>query len=375
MRHFKILFCLVIFYLFGLVNQTHLYAQKPVVAIFANDEKAKEAGDSGEFWIVQLDEPSPNLTVKIKIEGTASDGIDYRCFSDTWKVNKRESFKILPIDDGLLEGDETVKITLIESPDYSIEEIHNSATVTIQDNSLPDVEFAAPSSGGMEANENVNIKVVLSEPYNDEIELDYSVQGVIAEQNIDFKLKSGTLVIPAGEKEAFLNLKILDDDLAEGDETVVIRLYNAKNANIETTHAHYYTIQNDDGEFTESAVYDRIYGALIGFRAGCSMGAITEFNWSMQRSESTFGLLDEFKPFVHYGDSWTHPVGATEDGGERHKLICTAIIEKQDRINYQDLKEVWLRDCEIENMRHMTQIMTECYFLLLNGECHRQIFL
>ncbi len=77
------------------------------------------------------------------------------------------------------------------------------------------------------------------------------------------------------------------------------------------------------------------------------MGAITEYNWPQDRIQEIFGFLDEFLPFKHYGDTWTHPAGATEDGGERHKLICTAIIEKQDRISYKELKDVWLRDCEI----------------------------
>ena len=355
MKHFKNIIYLIGFGLFALFFSANLYAQKPVVAILSWDEKAKEAGDPGEIWIVQLGEPTPDLTVKINIEGTASDGIDYRCFSDTWKMNKQQRFKILPIDDGIEEGDETVTVSLLESPEYTIEEIHKSATVTIQDNSLPDVEFATPSSTGEETNENVELKVTLSKAFNKEIELDYTVQGVVAEQDKDFKLNAGTLVIPAGETEASIAMKIIDDNEAEGDETVVIRLQEARNANIETRHAHYYTIINDDGVLTESIVYDRILGTLLGFRAGCSMGAVTEFNWSQQRSESTFGVLDEFKPFVHYGDSWSHPAGATEDGGERHKLICTAIIEKGDRINYQDLKDVWLRDCEIENMEHMTQ--------------------
>ena len=347
--------CLTAFCLLALLVSTNLNAQKPVVAILTWDEKAKEASDPGEIWIVQLGEPTQDLTVKIKIEGTASDGIDYRCFSDTWKLDKLERFKILPIDDGLEEGDETVIVSLLESSDYTIEDIHNSAIVTIQDNSLPDVEFAKPSSGGEEAKENADLKITLSKVYKEDVELDYTVQGVMAEQGKDFKLNAGTLVIPSGKTEASIALKIIDDNEAEGDETVVIRLHEARNANIETRHAHYYTIKNDDGDLTESVVYDKILGTLAAFRAGCSMGATTEYNWDQQRIESTFGLVDDFIPFVHYGDSWTHPAGATEDGGERHKLICTAIIEKQDRIDYQDLKDVWLRDCEIENMYHMTQ--------------------
>lgn len=355
MGFFKGMICLITFSLFAHLFRTNLYAQKPVVAIVAWDEKAKESSNPAEIRIIQVGEPTPDLTVKIKIEGTASDGLDYRCFNNTWKMNKMVKFKIHPIDDGKVEKDETVTVSLLESSDYTIEDNHKSATITIQDNSLPDIEFATPSSRGEEANENVEIKITLSKAYKEKVELDYTVQGVIAEQGKDFQLNSGTLAIPAGTTETSINMKIIDDNEAEGDETVVIRLQKARNANIETNHAHYYTISNDDGAIFKSVVYDRIFGALLGFRAGCAMGAATEYNWSQERIESIFGLVDDFKPYVHYDDSWTHPAGATEDGGERHKLMCTAIIEKQDRINYQDLKEVWLRDCEIEDMYHMTQ--------------------
>jgi len=68
---------------FALLFSINLYAQKPVVAILAWDEKAKESGDAGEIQIIQMGEPVHDLTVKIKIEGTASDGLDYRCFSNT----------------------------------------------------------------------------------------------------------------------------------------------------------------------------------------------------------------------------------------------------------------------------------------------------
>jgi hypothetical protein len=85
------------------------------------------------------------------------------------------------------------------------------------------------------------------------------------------------------------------------------------------------------------------------------MGAFTEYNYDQEYLYGIFGPVNDFYPYVHYSDTWTHPAGATEDGGERHKLICTAIIEKQDRINAGDLVKVWLRDCEIENMYHMTQ--------------------
>ena len=67
MKHFIKTFCLTAFCLLALLVSTNLNAQKPVVAILTWDEKAKEASDPGEIWIVQLGEPTQDLTVKIKI--------------------------------------------------------------------------------------------------------------------------------------------------------------------------------------------------------------------------------------------------------------------------------------------------------------------
>lgn len=344
-----------LFIFFVCMSCTEKEIVKPMVAILSSDDIAKEGADYGEFWIVQLGEPKANLEVNLKIGGTATEGIDYRSFQDRWTVGKRTTIRVLPIDDEITEGDETVQITLIGSEAYLVEKEHSSAILTIQDNFLPDVEFAASSSGGNESVSIQNIKVVLSAPSEEDVLINYAVQGVVAKQGGDFTVAEDHIRIPAGNNSGYIPIRITDDDVPEGDETVVVRLEEAVNANISTRYSHYYTIRNDDGAFTDSPVYDRILGALIGFRAGSSMGAITEYNWSMQRSQAVFGLLDTFRPYVHYGDSWSHPAGATEDGGERLKLICTAIMEKQDRINYQDLKNVWIRDCRIDKMRHMTQ--------------------
>lgn len=332
-----------------------LAAQQPEVAIVEWDLRAKEGKDHAEVRIVQIGDPVPGLVVHISIDGTAGNGIDYRAISSSWQLDKMATIGILPTQDGLLEGDETIRIELLESPGYTVEPQHRIVTVTILDEQLPDIEFVSPSSTDDESKESAALKMVLSKAHSEEIAVDYSVQGVLAENGKDFLLEPGTLVIPAGRMEASINLLVIDDAVAEDDETVVIRLGKTRNANIGTNKTHYHTIRNDDGELSRSIIYDRIYGALLGFRAGCAMGAATEYNWPQDQLAKTFGLVDEFIPYVHYGDTWSHPAGSTEDGGERHKLMCTAIIEKQDRINAEDLLAVWLRDCEIEDMYHMTQ--------------------
>ena len=55
-------------------------AQKPTVSIVVWDGKAKEGHDHGEIRIYQLGKPTASLNVKIKYQGTAREGIDYRAF-------------------------------------------------------------------------------------------------------------------------------------------------------------------------------------------------------------------------------------------------------------------------------------------------------
>ena len=332
-----------------LLSSSALLAQKPTVSIVVWDGKSKEGQDLGEIRIYQLGEPTPGLNVKIKCQGTAHEGIDYEASNNSMKVDKFRNIVIHPISDGLVEGSEDVTVKLMKSDDYEIDKQHSEALVRIFDGDIPDIEFEMPSSVNEEANEKAEVKINLSGVYDKEIELFYSVQGVLAVEGEDFQFNSNKLVIPAGKEEASIKFQVKDDAVSEDDETVVIRLIRANNANIATVESHYYTIKNDDGELIRSIIYDRIYGATLGFRAGCAMGAITEYLWPQDRVKEVFGFQNEFIPY------WMHPAGATEDGGERHKLICTAIIEKQDRISCQELKDVWLRDCEIEDMYYMTE--------------------
>jgi len=102
-----------------------------------------------------------------------------------------------------------------------------------------------------------------------------------------------------------------------------------------------------------SKLFDKIYGCLAGSRIGSAMGAPTE-GWSMERIVETHGVLTTFKPFGHYG-IWDSPPGSTEDGIERQKLMCAAIIEKQDRITAEDLVQTWIKVLDLEKMKYMTQ--------------------
>jgi ADP-ribosylglycohydrolase len=87
---------------------------------------------------------------------------------------------------------------------------------------------------------------------------------------------------------------------------------------------------------------EKFFGCIAGCHIGSAMGAPVE-GWSYERIEREHGLLDRLLPYSHYGrKDWMREPGTTEDGVERQKLLITAILEKQDRINAEDLRRAWV---------------------------------
>jgi ADP-ribosylglycohydrolase len=78
------------------------------------------------------------------------------------------------------------------------------------------------------------------------------------------------------------------------------------------------------------------------------MGAQVE-GWSYDEIEEKYGTLDKLVSYQHYRNGWDREPGTTEDGVERQKLMITAIMEKQDRVNAEDVRRIWVRDIKPES--------------------------
>jgi ADP-ribosylglycohydrolase len=87
---------------------------------------------------------------------------------------------------------------------------------------------------------------------------------------------------------------------------------------------------------------EKFFGCIAGCHIGSAMGAPVE-SWPYERIEKEYGLLDRLLSYTAYGKKdWVREPGTTEDGVERQKLMITAILEKQDRINAEDLRRAWV---------------------------------
>lgn len=112
-------------------------------------------------------------------------------------------------------------------------------------------------------------------------------------------------------------------------------------------------------------LYKKIYGCEAAAAIANSMGDISE-GMIYQQIDEKYGLLtelmaqdkserhrkQEWGPDFHY-KAHHRPAGMTEDGMERHRLLCTAIIHKGGRITIKDLARVWVRDIDPDKFGYL----------------------
>lgn len=104
-------------------------------------------------------------------------------------------------------------------------------------------------------------------------------------------------------------------------------------------------------------LYEKIYGCLAASRVGSAMGAAVE-GWHADKIQAAHGFLERLLPYRHYaerGVTWQRPPGTTEDGIERQKLMCHAIIRKGDRITVEDLARAAVELVDPDKMWYMSE--------------------
>jgi len=107
------------------------------------------------------------------------------------------------------------------------------------------VQFASASSGALEIVPSTKIPVTINDAKADKTyTVDYAVTSGSAKRGDDYKLASGKLVFTPGVTSKDINLKVIDDDINEDNETVVIELSNPTGPNVKLGQPirHTYTI-------------------------------------------------------------------------------------------------------------------------------------
>ncbi len=251
----------------------------PKVTVEASDAAAEESGDPGEFTIRRTGPTSQPLVVRYQFRGSATHQADFVASGDRVTLPAGQSsivVPIAPIDDSLREDDEEVALVLTPDPAYALG-VPSGAAVTIVDNndSEPAVGFALLSSSALESRTEPELSVRISgnpdEGDENAVTVAWEAIGGSATRGTDYVLTNGTLTFAWADPEsdtplinriAFIPLQLLNDSLAEPDETVLIRLRIAAtelpaedpeqpptlvtNGVLDVYSAHTFTILDDD---------------------------------------------------------------------------------------------------------------------------------
>jgi parallel beta-helix repeat protein len=203
----------------------------PTVSVVATDASASETGrDPGTFTISRTGNTSGPLTVRCTVGGTATSGSDYAPLPGNIVIpagNSSAVITVSPVNDSLVEGSETVVLTLAADPAYAIGS-PNSATVTIADDdqapTLPTVSVAATDASASETGPNPGtFTISRTGSTSSALTVRYAVGGS-ASNGEDYTTLSGSVVIAAGQATATVTVQPINDDLTEGTEQVILSL-------------------------------------------------------------------------------------------------------------------------------------------------------
>ena len=164
--------------------------------------------------------------------GTATAGQDYAAIAMTLTFGAGEITKFVDIPifpDALVEGDETIVLTLSNPTAPATLGAQKTAVLTIRDAQMG-LQFSAPTYTVSEGTTNATISVVRTGPLNGTATVSYSTSDGTATGGADYTPTSGTLTFKAGDTAKSFTVPILNDTVVEGPETVLLLLSNFSGA-------------------------------------------------------------------------------------------------------------------------------------------------
>ncbi|HEX5717907.1 MAG TPA: alpha/beta hydrolase fold domain-containing protein [Thermoanaerobaculia bacterium] len=203
------------------------------VRVIAADASASEAGPgTATFTVSRTGSTASPLTVRWAPGGTARIGTDYS-LAAPWSVvlpagAASASLTLTPVNDLLVEGDETAVVKLAGDPAYRIDDTGGSATAVLSDDDLapglPVVTIEAADPAASEVGlDGGSFTVSVSPSPASDLLVQYAVSGT-ATNGEDVAALSGVLTVPAGISSVDLDVEVLSDSRLETGETAILTL-------------------------------------------------------------------------------------------------------------------------------------------------------
>ena len=218
------------------------------VTIFPTGAGAAEPSTPGRFTVKRDGDLSPDLAVYYTVSGTASSGLDYTPLSGSVTIPGGASsadIVLTPLDDNLLEGDESVILTLTNNASYNVG-TPGSATLFIKDKSKPSVSITTTADTASEPGDQIGTFLISrGSVVNGNLTVNLAISGT-AMNGIDYVPIDSTVVIPNGASSVSVDVIAFDDLILEPTEEVILTLLANTNYNLGSPLQARVTIQDDD---------------------------------------------------------------------------------------------------------------------------------
>lgn len=231
------------------------------VAFESASAEVDEGSGSTTVRVVALDELTEPVTVDVVIAGgTAAEGADYELVTTQVQLTSMEpsaDIELIVVDDGELEGDETVQLTLSVAADTQLGEPSTLSLTIHDDEHLPRVYFYWPP-GGLETIDENGGQLELGVGLWDDIAASLEVTLVVvpggtATLGADFAIEPQTVTfVPGSDMIEYAVLTAIDDSLPEDTEQVTVTL---ESAGVEVVEPSSLTIEILDDDESESDIF------------------------------------------------------------------------------------------------------------------------
>ncbi len=224
----------------------------PRVTLTTDSARVAEGGSvPAVFTVTRTGATSDELRVFFNTTGTAVPGMDFQSMGTMVAISAGESsqtFSLVPLQDSLEEGDETVSVSLAGGSAYIIGQPSGNTVIITDDDVggvLPLVNLAVDQTVG--EGSAVTVSVGLSAPASSyPVTVPYSVSGT-AVNPADHDAVDGVIIIASGTSGSMV-FNVVDDGSGDPGETVVFTLGTPNNALAGARTIHTVTITEDNVE-------------------------------------------------------------------------------------------------------------------------------
>lgn len=220
----------------GTIEDDETSAGVTVSVSGSDPDAAENPANNGEFTIQMstTNTTGSPVVVTYALSGTATEGADYASLPGTVSIPSGSDSAVVTVvtagfDDALVEGTETVILTLIGTSNVAVtvNPVQDTAVVSIADDDVTSSDSVSIAASDPNAVENPTdsgqFTVALSNVIGGDVTITYAIGGD-ATNGTDYTAITNTVMITAGNSSAVIDILPLDDVLFEGDEIVTLTL-------------------------------------------------------------------------------------------------------------------------------------------------------